>query len=109
MVLKELAGDVAHLAELLAFSVIESLGALDEMGPHREAIWRDKPRNSFRQHPGLLEPSVICRIGDPASVTLVILYKPRLAVTIERIRVKIKGQVSLHQNDKDMPVPDKRM
>ena len=76
VVLKELAGDVAHLAELLALSVIESLGALDEMGPHREAIGRDKPRNSFRQHPGLLEPSVICRIGDPASVTLVILYKP---------------------------------
>ena len=74
--LKELAGDVAHLAELLAFSVIESVGAIDEMGPHRAAIGRDKPRYSFRQHPGLLEPSVICRIGDPASVTLVILYKP---------------------------------
>ena len=76
VVLKELPGDVAHLAELLAFSVIESVGAIDEMGPHRAAIGRDKPRYSFRQHPGLLEPSVICRIGDPASVTLVILYKP---------------------------------
>lgn len=64
VVVKTLASDLADLPLLLVFLVSQPLGAIDEVGPHRATVGRHKSCNTFREHPRLLEPPVICRIGD---------------------------------------------
>ena len=64
VVVKTLASDLAHLALLLVLLVSQPLGVVGEVGPHRATVGRHESCNTFREHPRLLEPSVICRIGD---------------------------------------------
>ena len=65
VVVATLASDLAHLTLLLVFLVSKRpLGAFDEVGSHRSTVGSNESGDTFRQHPRLLEPPVICRIGD---------------------------------------------